>query len=118
MVDIMREDLKNVKRVRFNDYSNYDPEKCHDGGAYGFWTDFYRSELDADAWCAEYHTTADFGFCPCCGQFDENDHWDGGESGYESGYNCGEFAMFTTDELLKEINSPEADEDGTWWEFE
>lgn len=114
-----RAELKKVNKIVFKDYSEYNSDKCHDGGAYGFWTDFYRSELDADTWCAEYHTTADFGFCPCCGQFDENDHWDGGESGYESGYSCGEFARFTTDELLKEINSnSETDEDGTWWEFE
>ena len=109
---------ENIKRVRFNDYSNYDPEKCHDGGAYGFWTNFYRTEANSDTWEAEYHTTADFGFCPCCGRFDENDHWDGGEAGYNSGYSCGEFATFTTDELLKKINNPEAEEDGIYWEFE
>jgi hypothetical protein len=77
----------------------------------------HRSQY-SDTWEAEYHTTADFGFCPCCGRFDENDHWDGGEAGYNSGYSCGEFATFTTDELLKKINSPEAEEDGVYWEFE
>lgn len=31
-----REELGNVKRVRFNDFSEYDSEKCSDGGSYGF----------------------------------------------------------------------------------
>lgn len=24
------------KKITINDYSNYEPEKCSDGGAYGF----------------------------------------------------------------------------------
>ena len=39
-----REELENVKKVRFNDFSEYDSEKCNDGGSYGFWTDYSRLE--------------------------------------------------------------------------
>lgn len=28
------------KKITINDYSNYEPEKCSDGGAYGFWTEY------------------------------------------------------------------------------
>ncbi len=112
-----RTEMKKINRIIFKDYSEYDSDKCHDGGAYGFWTDFYRSESNTDVWEMMYHTTADFGCCPCCGDFGD-EHWDGGEAGFESGYSCGEFDTLTTDELLERINSSETDEDGTWWEFE
>ena len=31
------ENLNNITRVRFNDYTEYDSEKCNNGGCYGFW---------------------------------------------------------------------------------
>lgn len=36
--------LDRVNRVWFCDYSNYDSEKCNNGGLYGFWTDYNRLE--------------------------------------------------------------------------
>lgn len=103
-----KEELKNIKRVRFNDYSNYDPEKCHDGGAYGFWTDY--SCLENGNWEISYGTTADMEFCPCCGSF--GDHYDYGEEEYS----CGDFETVTTDELLEKINSFE-EREGEYIEF-
>lgn len=38
------ESLKGITNVRFNDFSEYDSDKCHNGGCYGFWTDYTRLE--------------------------------------------------------------------------
>jgi hypothetical protein len=103
-----KEEMKNIKRVRFNDYSNYDPEKCNDGGSYGFWTDY--SCLENGNWEISYGTTADMEFCPCCGSF--GDHYDYGEEEYS----CGDFETVTTDELLEKVNSFE-EKEGEYIEF-
>lgn len=92
-----KEELENVKKVRFNDFSEYDSEKCSNGGSYGFWTDY--SHLENGNWEISYGTTADMEFCPCCGSF--GDHYDYGEEEYS----CGDFETVTTDELLEKINS-------------
>ena len=95
------EDLNGIKRVRFNNYSEYDSEKSNDGGSYGFWTDYSR--LENGKWEVSYGTTADFEYCPVCGSF--NDHYAEDEDDiYNSGYSCGEFATATSDELIDEIN--------------
>lgn len=92
-----KEELENVKKVRFNDFSEYDSEKCNNGGCYGFWTDYSR--LENGNWEISYGTTADFDYCPCCGSF--GDHYDHDEEDYS----CGEFETITTEELLERINS-------------
>ena len=92
-----KEELENVKKVRFNDFSEYDSEKCSNGGSYGFWTDY--NCLENGNWEISYGTTADMEFCPCCGSF--GDHYDYGEEEYS----CGDFETVTTDELLEKINS-------------
>ena len=99
-------DLKGIKRVRFND-SDYDSEKCNNGGSYGFWTDYSR--LENGNWEISYGTTADFEYCPVCGNF--NDHYEGDYSCYESGYSCGEYETITEAELLKRINEFEETND-------
>lgn len=100
--------LEKVKKVRFNDFSEYDSEKCSNGGCYGFWTDY--SLLKNGSWEISYGTTADMDFCPCCGSF--GDHYD-----YDEGkYSCGDFETVTTDELLETINSFE-EKDGEYIEF-
>lgn len=103
-----REELENVKKVRFNDFSEYDSEKCNDGGSYGFWTDYSR--LENGNWEISYGTTADMDFCSCCGSF--GDHYDYDEEEYS----CGDFETITTDELLERINSFE-EKDGEYIEF-
>lgn len=92
-----KEELENVKKVRFNDFSEYDSEKCSDGGSYGFWTDY--SCLENGNWEISYGTTADMEFCPCCGSFGDHYDYDKEE------YSCGDFETVTTDELLEKINS-------------
>lgn len=77
------ERIKEYKKITIKDYSSYEPEKCSDGGAYGFWTEYlYKG---GDIWEISYGTTADMEFCPCCGSF--NSHYD-----YENEeYSCGDF---------------------------
>lgn len=99
--------LNNVIRVRFNDYTDYDSEKCNNGGCYGFWTDYNR--LENGNWEVSYGTTADMEYCPCCGSF--NDHYEGDDAIYDSGYSCGDFETVTETELLDRINSFEETDD-------
>lgn len=93
--------LTNITRVRFNDYTDYDSEKCNNGGCYGFWTDYDR--LKNGNWEISYGTTADMEYCPCCGSF--NDHYEGDDSIYDSGYSCGNFEQISETELLERINN-------------
>lgn len=99
--------LNNIKKVRFCDYSEYDSEKCNNGGCYGFWTDYNR--LENGNWKVSYGTTADFEYCPVCGSF--NNHYEGDDYYYESGYSCGEFKQVAEEELLKLINEFEETDD-------
>ena len=93
-----RTNLDGIKRVRFNDFSEYESNKSNNGGCYGFWTDYNR--MENGNWEVSYGTTADFDFCPCCGDFHS--------------YNedsCGDCAQITESELLKLINDFEETED-------
>ena len=94
-----KQELKEIDIVRFVDYTNYDPELSHNGGRYGFWTDYKRV---GEGWKIEYNTTSDMEYCPCCGMF--GDHYEGDECVYESGYSCGEFGTATDEELVNRIN--------------
>lgn len=90
-------ELKNIIRVRFNDYTEYNSEKCSNGGAYGFWTDYSRTE--DGKWEVSYGTTADMPWCPCCGDF--SDH---------SPEECGGPKIVTTENLIKTIEDFEESE--------
>lgn len=96
-------DLNNVKRVRLNDYSQYEEGKCNNGGQYGFWTDYDRV---ANGWERSFGTTAEFPYCPCCGSF--NEHYDEDEKEYT----CGEFKVISTEELQRIIKSFEEEHSG------
>ena len=86
--------------VKFLDYSEYDSEKCNNGGCYGFRTEYTR--ISDERLEVTHGTTADLVYCPVCGSF--SDHYDGNDSVFDSGYSCGEFSTVTTGELLKFIN--------------
>ena len=103
-----KEELKKLKKITFNDFSEYDSEKCNNGGRYGFWTNYNR--LESGNWEISYGTTADMEFCPCCGSF--GDHYDYDEEGYS----CGGFETIATNELLERINSFE-EKDGKYIEM-
>lgn len=101
-------ELKNLRLVRLNYFSEYDSEKCNNGGCYGFWTD-YTHNKDGN-WEISYGTTAEFEYCPCCGSFE--DHYD-----YDlQDYSCCGFEKITTEELLEIINSFKEDENN-WINF-
>lgn len=93
--------LDGIKKITFYDYSEYFPELCNDGGAYGFFTIYMR--ISNDEWKISYKTTADFDYCPVCGCF--ADHYKGDNCDYNSGYKCGEFDTIKTNELLNLINN-------------
>lgn len=99
-----RKNLEGIKRVRFNDFSEYESGKSNNGGCYGFWTDYNR--LENGLFEVSYGTTADFSYCPVCGSF--NDHYVGDD---EIEYSCGDFETISESELLKLINDFEETED-------
>lgn len=89
--------LDGISRVRFNDYSEYNSDKCNNGGCYGFWTDYDRTE---SGWLVSYGTTADFDYCPVCGSF--NNHYVGDD---DEEYSCGEYEIIPEEELLNKIEN-------------
>lgn len=91
-----RADLDRIQRVRMNDFTNYDPDKCNNGGCYGYWTEYTR--MKDGKWCVTYGTTSDLEFCPVCGSF--GNHWDDEKEEYE----CGDFCYVTDERLLILIN--------------
>lgn len=97
-----KNNLENIVKIRFNDFSEYDSEKCNNGGCYGFWTNYDRHD---NYWKVSYGTTADFPYCPCCGNFASHYDYD------EECYTCGDFDTITDDELLNRINVFEENED-------
>ena len=52
-------------RITIRDYSDYDSEKCHDGGHYAVGVTFIRH---ADGWERQEYASGDY--CPYCGSFD------------------------------------------------
>lgn len=95
------ENLNDYNRVRINDYTNYDAEKCNNGGCYAFFTDYIKRP--DGKWEISYDTTADLEYCPVCGSFEN--HRGDVNCPYESGYTCGEFKVISEEELLNIINN-------------
>jgi hypothetical protein len=71
---IAKEDLLNnfdkFKRIREYDYTNYVSERSCNGGCYGFWTTYTLKK--SGRWEISYGTTADFDYCPACGDFGDH----------------------------------------------
>ncbi len=82
-------ELERFKKVTIYDFSDYEPEKSHDGGGYGFWTNFNRVDKN---WEVTYGTTADFDFCPYCGNWGDS-------------CGCDEPQIISSSDLLIEISS-------------
>ena len=95
------ENIEKFSKIRFNDFTDYDSDKCRNGGAYGFWTEYVR--LESGNWEMSYGTTSDIEFCPVCGSF--NDHYVGEDSPCESGYLCGEYETATKEEVMELVNN-------------
>ncbi len=95
--------MKNIKHVRFVDYSGYDPDKCNNGGCYGFWTDYHR--LPDGNFEVSYGTTADFEFCPACGSFGNHVEYDAETDEEIFSCTCGSFEIITEEELEQLIDN-------------
>ena len=95
------------KKIRFSDYSDYDPNLCHDGGRYGFWTDYIREE--SGNYRIEYGTTSDMEFCPCCGSFNDHYRYDPEDGVY---YECGDFERISEAEVKLQIEEFEENHKG------
>ena len=85
-----------INKVVLNDFSEYVPGKCNNGGYYGVWTNYDRVK---NGWRVSYDTTADFEFCPVCGLF--SNHYDNEKEEYI----CGDFEVISTDELEETIQN-------------
>lgn len=96
--------------VRLSDYSDYESDKCNNGGCYGFWEDYDR--LENGNWELSFHTTADFDYCPCCGSFNDHHVWSDEADIYDSGFSCGKFETVSTEELVNIINEFEKQHGG------
>ena len=92
--------LDGIFKVRFNDYTSYNPDFCRNGGCYGFWTNF--TWIEDGLFAVSYGTTADFEFCRVCGTFGNHTEWDDERREYY--YSCGEYEVVTEEQLLKLIN--------------
>ena len=93
-----RTNLNKITKIRFNDFSEYKSEKSNNAGCYGFWTDYTR--LENGDFEVSHGTTADFEFCPVCGDFHAYDE-----------ETCGDYQTVTQEKLLVLINSFEETED-------
>ena len=61
------EELKEIRKVIFNDDSEYVAGKGSNGGCYSFWEKY--ENLGNGIFRKSYHTSADFDYCPICGIF-------------------------------------------------
>lgn len=93
--------LENVVRVRITDYSDYDSALSNNGGAYEYWTDYNRRP--DGTWLVSYGTSADFDYCPVCGQFADHAERPEDCSPYWSGYTCGDYEFVSEAEVINEI---------------
>lgn len=57
----------NNHKVTLNDDSHYEGDRCNTGGCYGFWEEYIN--IGNEIWEFRYRTTADFEYCPVCGNF-------------------------------------------------
>ena len=61
--------LRDVNRVDITNWSEYDPDRCNNGGGYSYTTIYRR---DGDRWSITYSTSVDFEYCPYCGKFGDD----------------------------------------------
>ena len=57
-----------IVKIRLVDESNFDPDRCANGGAYAFWKTF-AFDANTKKWYYWYGTTSDFDYCPRFGDF-------------------------------------------------
>lgn len=95
--EIIKEILSGkINKVILNDESEYNPDTCHTGGNYAYYT-IYERVANTETWEMSFGTSAEFDYCPVCGNFQDHRDPDG------DGYICGDFEIITTDELNEVI---------------
>lgn len=82
----IKKNLRNCSAIILDDYSDYQENTCYTGGNYGF-TDMLVK--DGDSFTLVHSTTANFTFCPVCGEFE--DHWLYDEESDGPKYSCGDY---------------------------
>lgn len=88
-----------MNKVIIRDYTEYESGKSCNGGCYAFYT--YYNRVGEDTWQVSYDTSADFSYCPKCGEFCNNDC-----------DNCtAEFDTVSTEKVLKMIKKFENEPD-------
>ena len=86
----LRELVRTSSKIKVRDWSAYDPDRCHDGGQYGFGQNWVRH---GNNWQSKLWTTGDF--CPYCHSFDCDGSCEGAEWAEEK--------VYTDSDVLKEI---------------
>lgn len=89
--------------VAITDYSDYDANNCINGGSYSFTTYYHR--LPRAMWEVSYGTSAEFDYCPRCGNF--GNHYDD----RIEDYCCSEQKVISTGEVEKAIKLALNDKD-------
>lgn len=91
--------MKNIQCVKINDLTNYDSNKCFNGGCYAFTVEYNR-EKPGDKFIIEYNTSSEFDYCNIYGSFQECRKC--AEYNKETNY-CFADYLTVTEEQLKEI---------------
>jgi hypothetical protein len=105
--------LDTVKRIKLYDYSDYDSNNCCTGGSYGDWDTYTRVP---EGWRLSYHTTADFQYCPICGDF--GDHLETDENGNAICSWTGHTYDVLSDEQMLDTLSRFVEDDKHWVDIE
>ena len=88
------ENIKNYSTIRCRDYSDYDPARCNNGGAYATGVTLYNN--DDGTFTSVPYTSGEY--CPKCGSWD-------------CGGGCSEDDRISAIEALFTINSYSKDDD-------
>lgn len=101
--------LDNVNVVIYDDFSEYDPEKCNNGGCYSYTTTYTR--IPGDIWSINYDTSSEFGICRIGGNNCIYSEWDE-EFHCCNGCRQNPTTVSTVELAERIVNSIEKSEDG------
>jgi hypothetical protein len=102
--------LSKAREVLVFDDSRFEPGRCNNGGQYRFVERF--TQRQPGCWELSFQTTAEFDFCPFCGEFGDHLVHDEGED--EWYHQCGPFDTFSTQELARKLRWVESNTEAAW----
>jgi len=91
ILDIKKEDVIDLVNGEINalrvaeDYHNFKPFLCNDGGCYGYWVNLYF-DREQKFFYIKFFTTSDFEYCSQCGQFGHTDNYKDELKPHEDGW--------------------------------